>query len=69
MRIWLQNFVSIQPRTSLEKSDVSRPGHGAALRHPAAERARERREPARLGFAPGREARGLRARRLDFTDL
>ena len=23
MRIWLQNFVSIQPRTSLEKSDVS----------------------------------------------
>ena len=25
MRIWLQNFVSIQPRTSLEKSDVSWP--------------------------------------------
>ena len=24
MRIWSQNFVSIQPRTSLEKSDVSR---------------------------------------------
>ena len=23
MRFWLQNFVSIQPRTSLEKSDVS----------------------------------------------
>ena len=23
MRIWSQNFVSIQPRTSLEKSDVS----------------------------------------------
>ena len=23
MRIWLHNFVSIQPRTSLEKSDVS----------------------------------------------
>ena len=22
MRLWLQNFVSIQPRTSLEKSDV-----------------------------------------------
>jgi hypothetical protein len=27
MRIWLQNFVSIQPRTSLEKSDVSWPNH------------------------------------------
>ena len=25
MRLWLQNFVSIQPRTSLEKSDVSWP--------------------------------------------
>ena len=25
MRIWLQNFVSIQPKTSLEKSDVSWP--------------------------------------------
>ena len=25
MSIWLQNFVSIQPRTSLEKSDVSWP--------------------------------------------
>ena len=25
MRIWLQKFVSIQPRTSLEKSDVSWP--------------------------------------------
>ena len=25
MRVWLQNFVSIQPRTSLEKSDVSWP--------------------------------------------
>ena len=25
MRIWSQNFVSIQPRTSLEKSDVSWP--------------------------------------------
>ncbi len=25
MRIWLQNFASIQPRTSLEKSDVSWP--------------------------------------------
>ena len=25
MRIWLQTFVSIQPRTSLEKSDVSWP--------------------------------------------
>jgi hypothetical protein len=26
MRIWLQNFVSIQPRTSLEKSDVAPSG-------------------------------------------
>ena len=25
MRIWLQNFVSIQPRTSLEKNDLSWP--------------------------------------------
>ena len=25
MRIWLQNFVSVQPRMSLEKSDVSWP--------------------------------------------
>ena len=32
MRIWLQNFVSIQPRTSLEKSDVSWPTAGAASR-------------------------------------
>jgi len=28
MRIWSQNFVSIQPRTSLEKSDVSWPTVG-----------------------------------------
>ena len=31
MRIWLQNFVSIQPRTSLEKSDVSWPVHAWEL--------------------------------------
>ena len=30
MRIWLQNFVSIQPRTSLEKSDASWPPRGRA---------------------------------------
>ena len=30
MRIWSQNFVSIQPRTSLEKSDVSWPTVGVS---------------------------------------
>ena len=45
MRIWLQNFVSIQPRTSLEKSDVSWP---MSFRRDESGRVR-----ARAGDAPG----------------
>ena len=47
MRIWLQNFVSIQPRTSLEKSDVSWPTAGPQGCGPLPRRAGHR-----AGLAP-----------------
>ena len=62
MRIWLQNFVSIQPRTSLEKSDVSWPAEVRAERafRPAGELADER------GASPTAGENSARNRRLQI---
>ena len=54
MRLWLQNFVSIQPRTRLEKSDVSWPADitlGAQEEHECC-----------VGWAPAGHAHGGRGR-------
>ena len=80
MRIWLQNFVSIQPRTSLEKSDVSwptvTPGAGTAIelllrswtRYRPGRRSRGSVGEGRFPRRPG--ARDTPARHdLIFTDL
>ena len=60
MRIWLQNFVSIQPRTSLEKSDVGRVTRGRVTRGRVSRGRRRGRQ--RRGNLGGPRAAALRDR-------
>ena len=64
MRIWSQNFVSIQPRTSLEKSDVSWPtARIFKNRHP------EEDEPAAPSCAGCRADKSKQTARMEFQPI